>query len=116
MHQFKCLKVWENAVDFCVLCYSNTSAFPPDERFGLMSQIRRASVSVAANIAEGAGRNTNGEFKQFLGVATGSLFEVETQLIIASRLNFLAENELKEMQQKIVEIQSKIYRLKQSLA
>ncbi len=70
--------------------YKLTSLFPSDERFGLISQIRRASVSVPSNIAEGAGRNSKGEFKQFLGIALGSLFELETQLLLAKRFNYMA--------------------------
>lgn len=73
--------------------YQLTNAFPSDEKFGLVSQLRRAAVSVASNIAEGAGRNSPKEFNQFLGIANGSLCEVETQLILAQRLKMFESNE-----------------------
>jgi four helix bundle protein len=78
--------VWQRAIDLTVCVYQLTRDFPKEETYGLVSQLRRASVSVASNIAEGRGRLNNGEFRQFLGVAPGSVFEVKTQLVIARRL------------------------------
>ena len=83
------LDVWKKAVDFVVDVYKATESFPKEEKFGLTSQIRRASVSIAANIAEGAGRKSDKEFIQFLSHAQGSASEVETELLIASRLGFI---------------------------
>lgn len=80
------LKVWQRAIDLTVCIYRLTQKFPKEEMYGLISQLRRASVSVASNIAEGRGRLNTGEFRQFLGVALGSIFEVKTQLIVARRL------------------------------
>ena len=80
------LKVWQRAIDLTVCVYRLTQKFPKEETYGLISQLRRASVSVASNIAEGRGRLNTGEFRQFLGVALGSIFEVKTQLIVARRL------------------------------
>lgn len=82
----KDLKVWQRAIDLTVCVYRLTQDFPKEETYGLVSQLRRASVSVASNIAEGRGRLNTGEFRQFLGVALGSIFEVKTQLIVARRL------------------------------
>jgi four helix bundle protein len=115
MHNYKELKVWEKAVNLAVDVYKSTEGLPADERFGLTSQIRRCVVSVSSNIAEGAGRNTKGEFNQFLGIAYGSSCELETQLIIAERLNFIKKNELEKVQIELVEIQKMIYNLKKSL-
>jgi four helix bundle protein len=83
---FQDLTVWQRAIDLTVSIYRLTRAFPKDEAYGLVSQLRRASVSVASNIAEGRGRLNPAEFRQFLGVALGSVFEVKTQLIVAKRL------------------------------
>ena len=88
---------------------------PADERFGLTSQIRRSVVSVSSNIAEGAGRNTKGEFNQFLGIAYGSSCELDTQLIIAERLNFIKKKESEKLRLELSEIQKMIYNLKRSL-
>jgi four helix bundle protein len=83
------LEVWQTAVDFVVTVYKETEGFPKDERFGLTSQIRRAAVSIAANIAEGAGRDSSREFGYFLSNAQGSASELATELLIAHRLLFL---------------------------
>lgn len=80
------LTVWQRAIDLTVSIYRLTRGFPREETYGLVSQLRRASVSVASNIAEGRGRLNPAEFRQFLGVALGSIFEIKTQLIVARRL------------------------------
>jgi four helix bundle protein len=85
---FKELLVWQRSVQMTVEIYKLTASFPVDERFGLTNQLRRASVSVASNIAEGYGRATSGEYIQFLGHARGSNFEVQTQLVISEALGF----------------------------
>jgi four helix bundle protein len=84
------LEVWKKAVDFVVNIYRETGTFPSEEKFGLTSQIRRAAVSIPANIAEGAARQSDKEFNHFIAVAQGSCSEVETELLIGSRLGFLA--------------------------
>ena len=85
------LDVWGRAVDFVVEVYRATELFPKEEKFGLTSQLRRAAVSMPANIAEGAGRTPRKEFAHFLSNAQGSASEVETELLIAYRLGFLDE-------------------------
>jgi four helix bundle protein len=85
---FRNLAVWQRAIEMTLEVYKLTSSFPDSERFGLTNQLRRASVSVASNIAEGYGRSTRGEYVQFLGHARGSNSEVETQLVIARSLSF----------------------------
>ena len=83
------LDVWKKAVEMVTLVYELTKQFPSDERFGLTSQIRRAAVSIPANIAEGAARQTDKEFHQFLSIAQGSSSELETELLIARNLGYL---------------------------
>ena len=83
------LEVWQTAVDLVVNIYKATDSFPKEERFGLTSQIRRAAVSIAANIAEGVGRDSPKEFGHFLSNAQGSVSELATELLIAYRLSFL---------------------------
>ncbi len=85
------LKAWQEAVTLVCDIYAATRAFPPDERFGLTAQMRRAAVSVPSNIAEGAARESTKEFIQFLVVARGSLSELETQIVIAEDLGYLRE-------------------------
>ena len=94
MHRsFRDLIVWQRAIELALSIYATTKAFPKEELFGLTSQLRRAAVSIPSNIAEGQGRTTPGEFKQFLGIARGSAAETQTQLILARRLQ-LAPTEL----------------------
>jgi len=85
---FRDLGVWQRAIELTLAIYKLTSSFPDSERFGLTNQLRRASVSVASNIAEGYGRSTKGQYVLFLGHARGSSSEVETQLVIAKALGF----------------------------
>lgn len=89
---FKELIVWQRAIELTTEIYHLTAAFPPSEQFGLSNQLRRASVSIASNIAEGYGRSTRGEYLQSLGYARGSTCELQTQLIIARSLGFGARN------------------------
>ncbi len=84
------LIVWQQGVDLVTDVYRLTQKFPKEEIYGLPSQIRRAAVSIPSNIAEGQGRLSRGEFKQFLGHARGSVFELESQVLIARNLNYLA--------------------------
>jgi four helix bundle protein len=87
-NSFKDLIVWQRSIQLTVCIYKLTTSFPDAERFGLTNQLRRASVSIASNIAEGYGKSSKGEYLQFLGHARGSCAEVETQLTIARELGF----------------------------
>ena len=115
MHNIKELKIWQKAIDIAVKVYEISSKFPSDERFGLISQTRRCAISVSSNIAEGAGRNTNGEFKQFLGIANGSSFELQTQLMIAAKLNMISNKSLEPLLQQIDELQRMNFSFQQML-
>ena len=88
VESYRDLQVWQRAIQLSLAIYRLTSAFPKEEMFGLTSQVRRAAGSVASNIAEGYGRNSRGEYKQFLGMARGSNLEVQTQLFIARELGY----------------------------
>lgn len=83
---YRDLIVWQRSIDLCLSIYKLTRTFPTEEQYGLTSQLRRASVSVASNIAEGRGRLNAPEFRQFLGLSQGSLYELQTQLVVAKGL------------------------------
>jgi four helix bundle protein len=101
---YKELEVWKRSVALTTELYKLTSRFPDTERYGLTSQIRRAVTSIPANIAEGWGRGSTGEYVQFLTVARGSLMEVETHLIVACNLHFLSDAALAPFSKEIGEI------------
>lgn len=105
MHNFQELKIWQKAINVAEQVYILSSKFPSEEKFGLKSQIRRSAVSIPSNIAEGAGRNTDGEFKNFLGIANGSTNELCTQLIISQRLKLISEENIKPIIDDLIEIQ-----------
>ena len=87
MHKIQDLRIWHKAIDLATEVYKATENFPTEEKYGLTSQIRRSAVSVPSNIAEGAGRNSNKQFCQFLGISNGSSYELQTQLIFLIDLN-----------------------------
>jgi len=89
MSKFKDLKVWQKAILHVTKIYTETTSFPREEIYGITSQIRRCSVSIPSNIAEGSGRRTKKDFSHFLDIAKGSSFELETQLIISKKLGFI---------------------------
>jgi four helix bundle protein len=90
---YRDLKAWQKAIELVSEIYSSTRSFPKNEQFGLAIQLRRAAVSIPSNIAEGKGRFSDKEFSLFLHHARGSLFEVETQLVIARRLGYINEQD-----------------------
>lgn len=115
MNKFKDLKVWQKSVDLATEVYKATKNFPGDERFGLISQVNRSVVSIASNIAEGSGRGSKKEFHHFLSIAYASSYELETQLMISKNLDYLKEEQLKNISEKIDEIQKMIYSLQKNL-
>ena len=115
MHRYQDLKVWQKAMDLGVSIYKCTESFPTTEKYGLIAQIRRSAVSICSNIAEGAGRNSKGEFIQFLGIANGSSYELQTQIEFAHRLNFLLYEDKERVILMLDEIQKMLYNLMKSL-
>ncbi len=115
MNKLKDLKVWQKAIDLAVDIYKVTKNFPSEEKFGLVTQMNRCSVSISSNIAEGCGRHSKKEFNQFLSVANGSAYELETQLLIASKLKYIPETEYASINNRIIEIQKMIYGLQSTL-
>ena len=93
MHRFKELDIWKLSRQFCSEVYAITSKFPDSEKFGITNQLRRVSVSVPSNIAEGASRRSNKDFGRFLEIAIGSMYELETQLMISKDLGFITKKE-----------------------
>lgn len=115
MHQYKELKLWQKAIELVSDIYRITDHFPDKGRFGLVSQINRAAVSIPSDIAEGAGRNSDKEFIQFLAIAHASTYEVETQLIISKNLGYLLDSDFIEILEKIVEMQKMNYAFQHKL-
>lgn len=105
MHKLTELKIWNKAIKLATNVYAATSNFPPEEKYGLTSQIRRCAVSVPSNIAEGAGRNSNNEFCHFLGISNGSSYELQTQLIISRNLGLVNDGDVDPLLDQIEEIQ-----------
>lgn len=93
MGTFRELIIWEKSMALVTSIYITTKCFPKDEMFGLTSQLRRCSVSIPSNIAEGFGRNSDTEFSRFLTIANGSLYELQTQLQVALNVGYLQEND-----------------------
>ena len=115
MHNFKELKIWQKGRKFVKDIYILTRKFPKEELFVLTSQLRRAAISIPSNIAEGSGRGTDKDFARFLDMATGSAYELESQLYIACDLDYYAEEELEIYLKKIQELQKMIFNFKKRL-
>jgi four helix bundle protein len=105
LESYRDLTVWQRSTQMSLAIYKLTAEFPKAELFGLTNQVRRASVSVASNIAEGYGRNSTGEYKQFLGMARGSNLEVQTQLYLAEQLGFGNRAQLKSAEGLSIEVE-----------
>jgi four helix bundle protein len=108
---YRDLDVWKVSVELAVLCYQVTKPFPKDELFGMVSQIRRATTSVSANIAEGQGRATTKDFLNFLSIARGSLLELETHLTVCQRVGLITEFQLNQT----IELSDRVSRMLFSL-
>ncbi len=115
MHNFEKLIFWKKSIELAKKVYLATTEISSDEKYGLISQIKRASVSIPSNIAEGSGRNSNKEFSHFLAISLGSAFELQTQLILMKELNMLNYEKVDELINDLVEIQKMIYSFKNNL-
>jgi four helix bundle protein len=115
MAGYRDLKVWQAAMRLAEEVYRLSARFPKHETYGLSSQLQRSAVSLPSNIAEGHGRNSSKEFNHFLGIALGSLAELETQVMLAQRLNYLTEEEISQALQIADEIGKMLKGLQKSL-
>lgn len=115
MHNFKKLKIWQEAISLVQDNYRLTRTFPDFEKFGLVTQMNRCAVSIPSNISEGSSKSTNRHFNKYLEDSLGSAFEWETQLIVAFNENYLSEEKFKELEQKIIQIQKMISRFQSGL-
>ena len=112
---YRDLVVWQQAMNVAVETYRLTRAFPKDEMFGLTSQMRRAAVSIASNIAEGEGRKSRNEFSHFLGIALGSKSELETQIVLSERVNLLKTSETESIKKSLDDIGKMLTALRRKL-
>jgi len=104
VQSYRELIAWQKAMDFVAAVYRVTRSFPKEELYGVTSQLRRAAVSIPSNIAEGQGRQTTGEFRQFLGHARGSLLETETQILLSERLEYLDHKTTEDLLRQAAEV------------
>lgn len=115
MHNFKNLKVWQKSVDLAVKIYKITSEFPVSEKFGMTSQMRRAGVSIPSNIAEGTAKSSSKSLSNSLEISLGESFELETQMIIAERVNLISNETAQQLEADISEVQRMIIGFKSTL-
>ena len=116
LSSYRDLRVWQHAIRLALSIYRATETFPKHELYGLCQQMRRAAVSVASNIAEGKGRNSDREFRQFLFHARGSLLELETQILIASELRYLQTSNFEDLRAQTRQVGKSLAGLLNSLA
>ena len=115
MHNFREMKIWKDAIQMSKKIYTLCESFPVSEKFGLISQIQRASVSIAANIAEGAGRGTNTDFKRFLDMSIASAYELETLLTITKEIGYINISQFELIVNDLQCIQKMIFNFKRQL-
>lgn len=115
MHKVEDLKIWKKSIELTKAIYLLISELPSDEKFGLTSQIKRCAISIPSNIAEGAGRNSQKEFKHFLSIANGSSYELQTQLILIIELDLINKSKVQPIIELCIEIQKMNYAFQQKL-
>ncbi|MCB9202871.1 MAG: four helix bundle protein [Flavobacteriales bacterium] len=114
-HNFRNLKIWQESMMLTQDVLVLTKSFPKSEIFSLVSQINRSAISVPSNIAEGSSRSSKKEFNRFLEISLGSLYELQTQLILANSLNYIKNNDFEKINEKTIEIQKMISGFQTSL-
>ena len=114
MNNFKELTVWGKSMKFVKNIYLLTQKFPKEELFTLTQQIRRASISIPSNIAEGSGRSSEADYMRFIDIANGSAFEVETQLILSFELGYINKEEFEKINNDLIEIEKMLYSFRRS--
>jgi four helix bundle protein len=115
VHKIEDLKIWQKSIELSKLVYKLIEQLPSDERYGLTNQIKRSVISIPSNIAEGAGRNSNKEFKHFLSIANGSAYELQTQLILTSELGLISIDKMRPINNLLNEILKMSYSLQKSI-
>ena len=115
MHNYNNLQIWQLAMDLVEDIYKLTASFPIEEKFGLVSQMTRAAVSIPSNIEEGAGRNSDKDFAHFISIAIGSLYELNTQIVLSERLGYINQSQSQELQKKLDNLQRKSVSFKSKL-
>ncbi|SNR15935.1 four helix bundle protein [Tenacibaculum jejuense] len=115
MNSYENLKIWQKAMNLVEEVYSLMKSLPQEEKYGLISQIKRCSISIPSNISEGAGRNSNKEFKHFLSIANGSTCELETQILLSVRLEFIKQKQVKDILNLCNEVKKMNFALQKSL-
>ena len=108
MHNYKKLHIWQDGINLARKVYEIAGTFPSHEKYGIVSQMTRAAVSIPSNIAEGAGRNSNKDFANFLGIALGSLFELHTQITICKQIGYIDHETVKQLEEQIFTLQQQI--------
>ena len=107
-HNFKKLKIWQEGMELVVETYKVTKTFPSEEKYGLISQLNRCSVSIPSDIAEGTSKSSEKHFRTFLEISLGSAFEWETQITIAEKLKYISSDEFEELEIRIIQLQKMI--------
>ena len=115
MHNFRKLQIWIDGINLVDDIYNATDKFPKHELFGLASQMQRSATSVPSNIAEGSGKSSNKDFARFLSISVGSLFELETQVLIAERRGYIDNSQSQDLQNKIIRLEKMINTFKEKL-
>ena len=115
MHNYKNLHIWQDGIKLARRIYEITSKFPTNEKYGIVSQMTRAAVSIPSNIAEGSGRNGNKEFANFLSIAIGSIFELHTQIAICEQIGYIDAETVQQLEAQTFTLQQQIASYKQRI-